>query len=352
MASEVHEDSSTDVPDDSSTDEEADGNDRSHAAEPMASRGILKRPANLPAFSPSAKHQKLLDAKPKSADAGKSNENPLDFLRSRPQIATMNAAQEAGQTVETATPKPPVAKEANDLVLNTAFEGQSAAWQHNETVLEFLRRLPVDEPATARVGPWLWVGSKMIKQHWKRSKPAERLSTFMAETEPLLDGLMQQRATIEQQNPGKALGTITRKMGPYRDQLQIDLLKNATRTGVTSGKWMLFPKPDDLHRVWRQVAEATADGKLGPTSKVGTYEPDNLIKGTLICVYTYDFSELADVKRVLHALFDLNIVKGGTRFYYNLYSSEEVLNDKVKYTDGVILRLQKRNGAMEEFLNS
>ena len=136
---------------------------------------------------------------------------------------------------------------------------------------------------------------------------------------------------------------------------------------------MLFPKLDDLPRVWRQVAEATAEGKLGPTSKVATWEPDNLAKGTLICVYTKDFSELADVKRVLDTLNDLNIVNKGTAIYYkcdaythlgifsdneyklkaSLYGSEEVRNDSVKYKDGVITRLKvKKKGALDSFLNS
>lgn len=300
----------------------------------------------------------------------RAKENPVDFLRSRPQIAAMNSEREARQAKASVVAKQSAAKEAEaeDLVLNTQFEGQSAAWQHHETVLDFLRRLPVDEPATARVGPWLWVGSQMVKQQWTRHGT---LDTFLEECSPLLAASMKQRTIIEQENPGKAVGTITRKMSPYRDQLQIDLLNAATKNEVTFGKWMLFPKSEDLPHIWRLVAEATAEGKLGPTSKVGTYEPENLVKGTLICVYTHDFSDVPDVKRVLSTLFDLDIVKGGTRIHYkcdaytylninpdnryklpaSLYSSEEVLNDKVKYADGVILKSQKRSGRMEDFLN-
>lgn len=307
-----------------------------------------------------------LDPEP---DVAKAKENALDFLKSRLQIAAMDAARGTHQPTETTVTGQTAAGEADDLVLNTQFEGNSAAWQHGETIIEFLRRLPVAEPATSRVGPWLWVGSKMVKKH--RTGP-ESISAFENDAVPLLDALVQQRSIIEQQNSGKAVSTITRKMGPYRDQLQIDLLNTATKHGVTCGKWMLFPKSDDLPRAWRLVAEATADGKLGPTSKVGTYEPENITKGTLICVYTYDFSDIADVKRILCTLFDLSIVKGGMRIYYkcdaytylnissengyklraSLYTSDEVLNDKVKYADGVISRLQKRGGAMEDFLTS
>lgn len=311
--------------------------------------------------------------------------NALAFLKSRPQIAAMNntrpnvlpvviskplqSAEAAPARVEESNPAQSKAKVSGTNKF-TAFDPESDSWeQQHETILQFLRRLPVGEPDTARVGPWLWVQCPRELQTFRRQ---DDLVAFMDTTEPLLDGLSRQRVIIEQQNPGKAVGTITRKMNPYRDQLQVDLLNAATKRGVTSGKWMLFPKLDDLPRVWRQVAEATSEGKLGPTSKVGTWEPDSPTKGTLICVYTKDFSELADVKRVLDSLHDLNIVSKGVTIYYkcdaythleimsgnkyklqpSLYSSEEVRNDKVKYKDGTILRLKTKSGAMEEFLNS
>ena len=151
-------------------------------------------------------------------------------------------------------------------------------------------------------------------------------------------------------------------MGPYRDQLEVDLLNTAKTFGVTSSKWMLFPKLDDLPRVWRLVAEATAAGKLGPVCKVGTWEPDTITKGSLICVYTKDFTDLVDVKRVMAALVELSITKRESRIYYkcdaytylhinsgndcklpaSLYSSEDVLLDRVKYKDGVITGRSKK----------
>lgn len=208
----------------------------------------------------------------------------------------------------------------------------------------------------------------MSKQHWNRS---ESIEAFTEHAGSLLASLCAQRVKLEEQNPDKAASTITRKLGPYRDQLQVDLLNAATNAPFTSGEWVLFPKADDLPRVWRRVAEATAEGRLGPTSKVGTFEPQNLTKGTLICVYTYDFPDLDDVKRVLCTLYDLNILRRDVPVYYkcdaythlgifsdnqyklraSLYSSEEVFNDKVKYTDGVIVRLQKRNGSIGGFFS-
>lgn len=192
----------------------------------------------------------------------------------------------------------------------------------------------------------------------------------METAESLLDGLLEQRRIVEQQNPSKAIGTITRKMGPYRDQLEIDLLNAATKRGLTSGKWLIFPTPDNLPLVWRRVAEATAAGELGPCSKVGTWEPDHATKPTVICVYTKDFSNMTDVKRVLSTLDKLNVLKqpivykcdaythpqimsdNPYQVRASLYSADEVRDSKIKYRDGVITRLETKNGAMEEFLNS
>jgi hypothetical protein len=324
-----------------------------------------------------AKHPE--DDKTMASTSTKDPVNALEFLKSRPQIATMNSMRkvvtptafpQASQSAE-AGPAPP--KDLNPIqrpgtlpqhIKAPVTDPDSDSWeQQHETILEFLRRLPVADPDTARVGPWLWVRCAKELQDWSRSHDLE---AFLEASSPLLEGLLKQRGIVEQQNPGKAVGTITRKMGPYRDQLEIDLLNTATTHALTSGKWMLFPTSDDLPLVWRLVAEATAAGKLGPCSKVGTWEPDHATKPTVICVYTKDFSDLADVKRVLSNLNELNIVKKAVKISYkcdaythlgimsdnsyklraSLYSSDEVRDGKVKYEDGVIARLKTKNGAM------
>jgi hypothetical protein len=345
----------------------------------------LKRSAGPVPGATSSKQPKLQDVKPTPATE-KEPVNPLEFLKSRPQIAKMNTMRMGTLPAEISQPsqpakaalgrveelKPTQSRATSSGNINVLVVRDSDSWeQGHETILEFLRRLPVADPATADVGPWLWV---QCPRELRNFKPHKDLGAFIEVAGPLLDGLLKQRTIIEQQNPGKAVSTITRKMGPYRDQLQVNILNAATKHDLTSGKWMLFPKLDDLPRVWRQVAEATAEGKLGPTSKVGTWEDETtaMTKGTLICVYTRDFSDLADVKRVLGALHDLGIVNKGVTIYYkcdaythsnimsgnsyklqpSLWSSEEVRNDKVKYKDGLISRLKAKSGAMDEFLNS
>jgi len=256
-------------------------------------------------------------------------------------------------------------EEASDLVDVDHFKGRSDAWQHDETIDEFLKRLPVADPSTAAVGPWLWVRSPQVTRKRKQRKEESDEESFIVRGETLLDTFNKQRATLEAQHPKMSTGGITRKMNPYRDQLEEDLLSAAVETGTTCGKWMLFPSSTDLPRYWRVVAEATSQGRLGPVSKVGTYDPYDGKDETLICVYTYDFTDMPDVRRVLDELLELNLCRTDDRpiWYkcdaytymnitsknaYNLraslFSSAEVFKDNAKAkVDGLIARVKKRN---------
>lgn len=230
----------------------------------------------------------------------------------------------------------------SDLSLSGLNDSDS--WQQYETIPEFLDRLPVLDHATALEGfrPWLWVRCSGDLQH--RNQDGD-LDAFMAAGTSLLES--------------------------NGARLQKDLLNAATDCKLTSGKWLLYPNMNDLPRVWGLVAEATASGKLGPTSKVATYDERNPAKNRVICVYTYDFSDLTDVKRVLSALVENEIIKQESRISYkcdaythlgifagnkyklqaSLYSSDEVHKDKVTYTAGVIaVRKTKNRATMDNYL--
>lgn len=70
---------------------------------------------------------------------------------------------------------------------------------------------------------------------------------------------------------------------------------------------MLFPKLEDAPRYWYKIAEATADNRLGISAKVSTGLGD-VRDERLICVYTKDFSDMDDVRRVLQGLVELDLV--------------------------------------------
>ncbi len=63
------------------------------------------------------------------------------------------------------------------------------------------------------------------------------------------------------------------------------------------GKWMLFVPWGQIDEVWAEIAQAVVSGELGPSAKVG---PQGASEGpqALICVYTYDFTDVADRRRV------------------------------------------------------
>lgn len=278
--------------------------------------------------------------------------------------------QQAPQSPASSQSYPKPSMPSPDLVPNRLFEGRHDAWQQSETVVDFLRRLPVSDPATASIGPWLWVGSPRYPSHWTRQDDKLDLSSFREAGETLLSDFDDRRERIKDENPGKVQATITRKMNPHRDALEKHLLATATKHHVTSGKWMLFPGAEELPRSWRIVAEATAAGKLGPMSKVGTWEPGSEKKGTLICVYTYDFNDYEDVKRVLAELLRLELFRqSGRQIYYkcdaythldigssnaynlkaSLYASAKVLEDVSGVVKGGGVP-KKKNGMMDGFL--
>lgn len=87
---------------------------------------------------------------------------------------------------------------------------------------------------------------------------------------------------------------------------------------------MLFPTEQDVNRTWLGVCEAVADDRLGCTAKVATAghsrassSANATSKVRLICVYTRDFSNLEDVRRVLDELCELGLAsREGNGIYY------------------------------------
>ena len=69
----------------------------------------------------------------------------------------------------------------------------------------------------------------------------------------------------------------------------------------SGGKWLLFIPPETVAEVWTRVRDATVAGKLGVGAKVATRR-QGTPRAIVICVYTRDCRDLADVTRVLGAL--------------------------------------------------
>ena len=185
------------------------------------------------------------------------------------------------------------------------YEGNPAGRQLSETVASFLLRLP---PLTTNVdnnGYWIYIADPRSK-----SRPTDKdRAGFMRRGQEILEDFKVTKAGIEASMAGKAKSTIDRKLTSLRKQTEADLYAAAKEKGHTSGKWMLFPMADDVNRIWSLVATATANGELGHAAKVATDDGSGNVRPRLICVYTEDFSDKEDVRRVLERLVDMGLVK-------------------------------------------
>ena len=77
-----------------------------------------------------------------------------------------------------------------------------------------------------------------------------------------------------------------------------------------SGKWLVFVDAHEVDEVWSAVAKATREGRLGGRSKVATAAPNGFSQDPtkrVICVYTYDWKDVGDVKRVREVLHQLGV---------------------------------------------
>ncbi|KAI7084857.1 hypothetical protein KC356_g6374 [Hortaea werneckii] len=289
-------------------------------------------------------------------------QNVSGRLDSRPLQSAMRESDRSGMRLDSADDDS--ARTASDADYSSGHSDKDpAVWQsETEDMITFLRRLPVEDPRTNHVGPWLWVRDPGRARKEREVQKRTDLTSFIGGANALLEAFKGQEARIKSTMQDKAQATITKKLKPHREQLEDDLVKLALETGTTCGKWMLFPSPDDLPRTWRLVAEATAAGKLGPATKVATHDPSSTKPERVICVYTFDFTDIKDVRRVLHELAESGLC--GPRdqrgiFYKadawtymdfksdnpykikaSFYSSRAMLKGEVP--DGVVGRMLKR----------
>ncbi|KAI9801652.1 MAG: hypothetical protein M1833_002334 [Piccolia ochrophora] len=237
--------------------------------------------------------------------------------------------------------------------LYNPYESDRSARQTSETVDEFLGRLPPATTQLADVGPWLWIANL----HEPRRPLEDDVAGFKEAGGAVLESWKERRAEIEKTMRGKSQAAISRAITKEKKGVEEALLKLAAEKGCTTGKnlsdqWMLFPTPSLLASTWSHVAHATAASALGVSGKVATFEPgadradDRATR--LVCVYTRDFRDVDDVRRVLRKLVELEVV--GTRwgvfyktdawthlgitssneygFKASMYSSKEILGGK------------------------
>ncbi len=79
-----------------------------------------------------------------------------------------------------------------------------------------------------------------------------------------------------------------------------DLDKLAKKSGIISGKWMIYSSEENVNETWKVITRAVLEGKLGPSAKVSTklQAKEKKINQYAICVYTLNYFDIKDVKRV------------------------------------------------------
>ena len=125
------------------------------------------------------------------------------------------------------------------------------------------------------------------------------VSTFKERGERILAEFVKSRDSFKR-------GELGRKC----KELHEAILQAARETNVKDGKWMLFPTAEDLNWAWEVVCNGTVARELGSAAKVSAREGEEEPARSLICVYTKDFDDKIDVKRVIVALQQMGLAQG------------------------------------------
>ncbi len=73
------------------------------------------------------------------------------------------------------------------------------------------------------------------------------------------------------------------------------------------GKWLVFVHSRNLANVWNKIKTALEEGKLGGLAKASAERSGSEHK--VICVYTYDWTDREEVKRVREELRRIGITR-------------------------------------------
>lgn len=210
------------------------------------------------------------------------------------------------------------------------YAGVEYAWQLTETLNDFLSRLPPATTKQTEKVPWIFICNPFVAREEKRTAedafmrgnedeaPAEGGSQLSLVVEGAMERLQLLSELTQRVNKsGKSPTFITRELSQERRNAVTDILSLAHAGRVRTGKWMLFCPPSVVNELWEVVARATANNELGVAAKVAPRsELDDPKRDRPICIYTSDFSDKADVGRVLQRMRELRIADSSRRNIY------------------------------------
>jgi hypothetical protein len=182
--------------------------------------------------------------------------------------------------------------------LSNPGQGSPDAWQLGESAADFVRRLP---PRTTSLFTcaWIWVHNPYRDLCDNSASPL--VDEFRSRGKALLSHSLQVRQQIQAQGFHGPKVALTQSLNQESKLLQQRITDLAVECGILSGKvslrslvycvhrvndgkWMLFPKLEEVTQIWKRVVEGVIENRLGPTAKVAPDEgkPDD----RLICIYT------------------------------------------------------------------
>jgi Domain of unknown function (DUF1917) len=186
------------------------------------------------------------------------------------------------------------APQARPPFICNPYAGNPSAYQFSENLSRFLSCLRPSMSTSHDWGPWIYIAD-----------PYSSMSSHYTTTDDLAHLLVTSARLLA---PTWSHQRTTNISAPERKQLEGSLYALAKEAGCTSGKWMIFVTSDAVDSMWAKVATATAEGKLGVAAKVSTIDEHKAPQALpLICVYTYDFTNKPDIKRVLTKLISLGV---------------------------------------------
>ncbi|KAI1371020.1 DUF1917-domain-containing protein [Hypoxylon crocopeplum] len=214
--------------------------------------------------------------------------------------------------------------------LHNPYAGVQYAWQLTETIEDFLERVP---PATTNgtlENPWIWVCNPYINRKKKseannqkiRGGEDEAPEDEGADLPSVVEGGMERLHFASEfidvcKKSSNHPGIISRECRKAGVDAAKDILDLAKANHVRCGKWMLFCPVFQVNEIWETIAKATANNELGIAAKVAPRSTDDRRTDRLICVYTADFTDTKDVRRVAERLRQLGLVQAkGKPLYY------------------------------------
>ena len=212
--------------------------------------------------------------------------NPSEFLN-RPQTFIEIAVRKLENE--------PAKNEARGQGFNR-HANERSAWQLGEDISDFLERLPPSQSKAETTGPWIWCANPLAPN----TEVKEDYASFRQAGEKILEVLSKQKDSVDNKSYHEGPSQVAKGCKSVQEQASDEILAKAQECGIKTGKWMLFVSQEEVDRVWALVVAGTLSGELGIDAKVAT--DDGSRRERVVCVYTQDFADQGDVKRVLCGL--------------------------------------------------